>query len=43
MEEKTKEKRGGYGVGNKIKMTWNVRGVNKFECRRGAPRWGRKT
>ena len=29
MEEKTKQKRGGSGVGNTIKMTWNVGSVNK--------------
>ena len=33
MERKTKQKRGGYGVGNKIKMTSNVESVSKIEFR----------
>ena len=29
MEEETKQKRGGSGVGGTIKMTWNSGSVNK--------------
>ena len=29
MEEKTKQKRGGSGMGDTMKMTWNVRSVNE--------------
>ena len=33
MEQKTKQKRGRYGVGNKIKMTSDVGSVSKIESR----------
>ena len=33
MEQKTKQKRGRYGVGNKIKMASNVGSVSKIESR----------
>ena len=36
MERKTRQKRGRYGVGNKIKMTSNVGSVSKIESRHDA-------
>ena len=45
MERKTKQKRGRYGVGNKIKMTSDVRSVRKIKSRHGheAIWWDEKT
>ena len=43
MEGKTKQKRGKYGVRNKIKMTSNVGSVSKIESRHEALWWGEKT
>ena len=42
MEERNKQKRGGSGVVDIIKMTWNVGSVNKIESRREAERWCEK-
>ena len=45
MERKIKQMRGRYGVGNKIKMTSNVRSVIKIKSRHGheALWWDEKT
>ena len=43
MERKTKQKRGRYGVGNKIKMTSNVGSVSKIESRHETLWWGEKS
>ena len=42
MEEKTKQKGGGSGVGDTMKMTWNVRSVNEKRSGEKALWWDKK-